>query len=502
MGELLGNLALGFGTVLTVQGLVACLAGVTFGMFIGVLPGIGAMAAISVVLPITYYVQPTEALVMLAGIYYGAQYGGGITSILLNVPGTPSSTVVCLDGHPLARQGRAGPAIFMSAIASFSGGSIAIVCTAAFTPPIAEFALNFVSAEYFSLMVLGLLAAAALAQGSVVKGVAMVIVGLVLGLVGTDVTSGALRFTFGVMDLADGLNIVAIAMGLFGASEVISNLSRGAERRGEVLKVTWRQLVPTRDDLRRSVKPILRGATIGTWLGVLPGTGATISSFVAYAMEKRIAKDPSRFGRGAIEGVSAPEAANNAGAQGAFIPTLSLGIPGDPIMALMLGAMLIHGVNPGPGLLGEHPEIFWGLVASFWIGNLVLLIMNIPMIGLWVHILRVPYRLLYPSIILLICVGVYTINNNPFDIIVVSIFGAIGYAMGLARLSTAPMLLGYVLGPMLEENFRRALVLSRGDLMIFLERPVSALLLATTFVVLVYPAAKDLTRRLRRPRTE
>jgi len=495
--DLLGNLALGFGEVLTIQSLFYCLVGVTVGMLIGVLPGIGAMAAISMLLPVTFYLEPTQALIMLAGIYYGAQYGGSIASILLNVPGTPSSAIICLDGNPMAKNGRAGAAIFITTFASFFGSCFAIFCLAAFTPPIARFALNFNSAEYFALMVLGLIAASTVAPGSQLKGLAMVLVGLVLGLVGTDVTSGTLRFTFGLVNLADGLSIVAIAMGVFGTAEVISNLSRPTSDRGKVIPVKMRDLAPTRAELRLVLKPMLRGAPIGTFLGVLPGAGATIAAFVAYGVETRVAKDRSRFGKGAVEGITAPETANNAAAQAAFIPTLSLGIPGDAVMALMLGALLIHGVEPGPALLSEHPEIFWGLLASFWIGNLMLLIMNIPMIGLWARILLIPYKYLYPSILLLVCVGVYSINNNAFDLLVVFVFSAIGYGMVLLKFSPAPLLLGFVLGPMMEENFRRTLLLSRGDPWIFAERPISAVLLALSVAVLLLPLIMGVVRKRR-----
>jgi TctA family transporter len=493
--DILANLALGFGVVLHVKTLLFCLFGVTVGMLIGVLPGIGAMAAISMLMPITFYLEPTEALIMLAGIYYGAQYGGSIASILLNVPGTPSSAIICLDGHPMAKRGRAGAAIFITTVASFSGSCFAILCLAAFTPPIARFALAFGSAEYFALMVLGLIAASTVAPGSQVKGLAMVVLGLVLGLVGTDVTSGALRFTFGQMNLADGLSIVAIAMGVFGTAEVIANLSRPGAARMKPMSVRMRDLMPTRAEMALTPKPILRGAPIGTILGILPGAGATIGAFVAYGVETRVAKDRSRFGNGAIEGITAPEAANNAAAQAAFIPTLSLGIPGDAVMALMLGALLIHGVEPGPQLIGDNPEIFWGLLASFWVGNLMLLVMNIPMIGLWARILTIPYKYLYPSVLLLICVGVYSINNNAFDLLVVFAFSVIGYGMALLKFSPAPLLLGFVLGPMMEENFRRALLLARGDLAVFVQRPISAALIALTVAILLLPAISALVGR-------
>lgn len=500
--DILSNLGLGFGVVLSFSTLFYCLVGVSVGMLIGVLPGIGAMAAISMLMPITFYLEPTQALIMLAGIYYGAQYGNSIASILLNTPGTPSGAVTALDGYPLTLQGKAGPAIFITTFSSFAGSCFAILCLAAFTPPIAAFALQFGSAEYFALMIFGLIAASTVAPGSQIKGLAMVVFGLILGLVGTDVTSGTFRFTFGIIDLGDGLNLVAVAMGVFGTAEVINNLSRSRKDRGTAPRVAIRELLPSRADMRRTVKPMMRGAPIGTFLGVLPGAGATIAAFVSYGIETRVAKDRSRFGKGAIEGITAPETANNAAAQSGFIPTLALGIPGDAVMALMLGALLIHGVNPGPQLIGEHPEIFWGLLASFWIGNLMLLIMNIPLIGLWVRILAIPYKYLYPGVLMLICVGVFSVNNNAFDLLVVFVFSIIGYAMAAARLSPAPMLLGIVLGPMLEENFRRAMLLSRGDYMTFVEKPICAVLLTLSLLLLLWPVLKRALHIVRRPRDD
>ena len=496
--DILSNLALGFSTALSGYSVLYCLAGVTVGMLIGVLPGIGAMAAISMLLPVTFYLEPTQALIMLAGIYYGAQYGGSIASILLNVPGTPSSALICLDGYPMTQRGRAGAAIFITTVASFAGSCFAIVCLAAFSPSIAAFAIKFGSAEYFALMVFGLIMASTVSPGSQIKSLAMVALGLTFGLIGTDVTSGTLRYNFGLMNLADGISIVAIAMGVFGTAEIIANLNRSPGRRVKVQKMSMRELLPTWEEMRQTPLPIMRGAPIGAFLGILPGAGATIGAFVAYGVETRVAKDPSRFGKGAIEGISAPEAANNAAAQAAFIPTLSLGIPGDAVMALMLGALLIHGVEPGPGLISEHPDIFWGLLASFWIGNLILLVMNIPMIGLWARILTIPYKFLFPSVLLLICVGVYSINNNAFDLLVVFFFSVIGYLLALLKFSPAPLLLGFVLGPMMEENFRRALLLSRGDMMVFIERPISSVLIGLTLLTLFGPSLMKLIRGLRK----
>ena len=495
--DMLANLELGFNEVMKPITLGFCFFGVTVGMLIGVLPGIGSMAAISMLMPLTFYLEPGQALIMLAGIYYGAQYGNSITSILLNVPGTPSSAVTALDGYPLSKQGKAGPAIFITTAASFFGSCFAIVCLAIFSPAIANFSLNFGSVEYFSLMVFGLITASVIAPGSQIKGVAMVFVGLVLGLVGTDITTGTFRFTFGFIELTDGITLVAVAMGVFGATEVVTNLNRPKSERGTAQKVSIRSLLPTRADMRQAVKPMLRGAPIGTFLGVLPGAGATISAFVAYGVETRVAKDRSRFGKGAIEGIAAPETANNAAAQASFIPTLALGIPGDAIMALMLGALLIHGVQPGPQLITEHPEIFWGLLASFWIGNLMLLIMNIPMIGVWVKILSIPYRHLFPCILMLVCVGVYSVNNSAFDLMLVFVFTVIGFAMSVAKLPPAPMLLGIVLGIMMEDNLKRSMLLSRGDPMIFLERPISAVLLGLSVAIIVLPLIMMLLRRLK-----
>lgn len=495
--DIMSNLALGFSEVLSLQTLFYCFFGVTVGMLIGVLPGIGSMAAISMLLPITYYLEPGQALIMLSGIYYGAQYGNSIASILLNVPGTPSGAVTALDGYPLALQGKAGPAIFITTIASFFGSCFAILCLAAFSPIIAGFALEFGSAEYFALMVFGLIAASTVAPGSQIKGLAMVVVGLVLGLVGTDITSGTFRFTFGMIHLSDGLSLVAVAMGVFGATEVIKNLSRPQNERGTARRVSVRELIPSMADMRQTIKPMLRGAPIGTFLGVLPGAGATIASFVAYGIETRVAKDPTRFGKGAIEGITAPETANNAAAQGSFIPTLALGIPGDAVMALMLGALLVHGVQPGPQLISEHPEIFWGLLASFWIGNLMLLIMNIPLIGIWVKILAIPYKYLFPAVLMLICVGVYSVSNNAFDLLAVFVFTIVGFGMSVVKLSPAPMLLGIVLGTMMEDNLKRAMLLSRGDPMVFFERPISAVLLGLSLLMIIWPLVSKLVRIIR-----
>jgi putative tricarboxylic transport membrane protein len=478
--DLLDNIALGFATAFSLKALLFCLGGVTLGTLIGVLPGIGPLATIAMLLPVTFHAPPTEAMIMLAGIYYGAQYGGSTASILLNLPGTASSAVTTLDGYPMAQQGRAGVALFITTIASFVGSLFGIVLLVACAPALAEFALRFGAAEYFSLMVLGLLAAAMLGQGTPARGVAMVMLGLLIGIVGTDVHTGQYRFVFGISEIAEGVSLVAVAMGLFGVSEVIANARRIKPSPFRAKDITWRSLLPTRQDMRLSWKAMFRGTAIGAGFGTLPGTGSTIASFVAYAVEKRAAKDRSRFGKGAVEGIAAPEAANNAAAQTAFIPTLTLGIPGDVVMALMLGALIIHGIIPGPSLVAEHPKLFWGLIASFLIGNVVLVILNLPLIGLWVRILTIPYRYLYPSILVFICIGVYSVRTSVFDVFLVVFFGFVGYGMLLLRFEPAPLILGMILGPMLEENLRRALTLSRGDPMVFLERPISATILAAT----------------------
>ena len=500
--ELLANFALGFETAFSAQNLFYCFAGVFLGTFIGVLPGIGALATIALLLPITFHIPATAALVMLAGVYYGAQYGGSTASILLNLPGTPAAAVACLDGYPMTKQGRAGIALFMTTVASFFGATLGIVILVGFGPVISELGLKFGPAEYFSMMVLGLVAAATLSQASPVKGIAMVILGLLLGLVGTDVNSGVARFTFGQAELYDGISLVAIAMGLFGVAEVVASIDRTRRGRVERGAITLRSMIPKRDDVRRSWFPMLRGTGVGAFFGALPGAGATIASFMAYALEKRVARDPSRFGKGAIEGVTAPESANNAACQTAFIPTLTLGIPGDAVMALMLGALMIHGIAPGPQLMSEHPQLFWGLIASFWIGNILLVILNLPLIGLWVKLLAIPYGVLYPSILLFVCLGVYSVNNSVFDVGLVVVFGAIGYVMMLLKFEPAPLILGFILGPLMEEHLRRALLLSRGDLMVFVQRPISATLMAATFLLLAWAAWAMVRVRRRVPLPE
>lgn len=494
--ELLANLELGLATAITAQNLMYCFLGVSLGMLIGVLPGIGHFAAISILMPLTYHVPPTAALVMLAGIYYGAQYGGSICSILLNLPGTASSAVICLDGYPMAQQGRAGVAIFLTTIASFVGSVIAIIVLIAVAPPLARVALSFTSVEYFGMLLLGLVAAGTLVNGGILIGSASVIIGLILGLVGTDVNSGVMRFTFGIPQLFDGVSLIALAMALFGIIEVINNVNRGG-RSHQVHSVSYRSLLPTRTDLREMVKPTLRGTAVGTGVGILPGTGGgAMAAFMAYAVEKRIARNPEKFGTGMIAGITAPEGANNAAAQSAFIPTLTLGIPGDAVMALMLGALLIHGVMPGPRVVTDNPELFWGLAVSFLIGNLMLLILNIPLIGIWVKILKIPYSLLFPAVVLLVCVGVYSVNYSHIDVLTVALFALVGYLLIVAMgFEPAPLLLGFIIAPLLEENFRRAMMIHRGDLSVFVTRPLSAVLIGLSVALVVFVIATSPTVR-------
>ncbi len=483
--DFLGNMALGFDVALGTSALLYCLLGVTLGTFIGVLPGIGPLAAIGVLLPITFHVPPTEAIIMLAGIYYGSMYGGSTVAILLNLPGTAASAIVALDGHAMAKQGRAGPALVITTLSSFFGGCVAILVISAFAPPLAAFALRFGSPEYFSLMIMGLLAAAILVHGPLLKGLGMVLLGLLLGVIGQDKISGFPRYTFGTLELYDGLSFVVVVIGLFGLAEVIHNLSLGDRRRAYTSRVPWRDLIPSRKDLGEAFLPTVRGTGLGSVLGVLPGAGPAISSFAAYAIEKRISKHPEKFGKGAIEGISAPEGANNAAAQTSFIPTLTLGVPGDATMALMLGALMIHGLVPGPQIMQNNPEFFWGLIASFWIGNLLLLILNLPVIGLWIRLLAIPYRILFPAVLAFIAIGIYSLHREPFDLYLVMGCGLAGYLFIKLHCQAAPLLLGLILSPMVEENLRRSMLLSRGDPMIFLSRPISLFFLSLTAAVLL-----------------
>jgi putative tricarboxylic transport membrane protein len=492
--ELLANLAFGLASASTPSMLLYCFFGVLLGTFVGVLPGVGALAAISLLLPWTYHIPAAEAIVMLAGVYYGAAYGGSTAAILLNIPGSASSVVVCLDGYPMARQGRAGIALFITAIASFVGAMTGLLILLLFSNQIAEIGLRFGAPEYFSLLTLGLVAAATMSGGSVVKGIAMVLLGLLLSMVGTDINSGVIRYTFGWFELMDGLSLIALAIGVFGVAEVVSSINQVTHNpRAE--RITLASMLPSASDWKRALPSMLRGSGIGSFIGALPGAGGSIASFMAYAAERRVARDRSRFGQGAIEGVAAPEASNNAAVQTAFIPSLTLGIPGDAVMALMLGALILHGITPGPLLISEQPVLFWGLVGSFVIGNLLLLVLNIPMIGLWVRMLSIPYRMLYPAIIIFMCLGVYSVNNSTFDILLVVGFGLLGYLCMVLKFPMAPLLLGFILGPMMEENFRRALRLSRGDPAIFIERPISLAFLVVTGLILVWMLVMGLRQR-------
>ena len=484
--ELFDNLALGFGVAFTFQNLIYCFVGCLLGTLIGVLPGIGPVATIAMLLPATYALPPVAALIMLAGIYYGAQYGGSTTAILVNLPGESSSVVTVIDGYQMARQGRAGPALAAAGLGSFFAGCVGTLILAAFSAPLTEVAFMFGPAEYFALMTLGLIGAVVLASGSLLKAVAMIVLGLLLGLVGTDVNSGVARYSFDIPELTDGIGFVAIAMGVFGYGEIISNLARPSDQR-EVFTAKVQGLMPTREDFKRMTPAVIRGTLLGSALGILPGGGAMLSAFAAYTIEKKTKLHPGEvpFGKGNIRGVAAPEAANNAGSQTSFIPLLTLGIPPNAVMALMVGAMTIHNIQPGPQVMTSNPELFWGLIASMWIGNAMLVVMNLPLIGVWIKLLSVPYRWLFPSIVLFCAVGVYSTNNNSWDIWIVGIFGLIGYIFHKVGAEPAPLLLGLILGPMMEENLRRALLLSRGEWGVFVTRPISAGLLAAAALLLV-----------------
>ena len=478
MMEIVQNLAIGFGGAFTPVNLGLCLIGCLLGTLIGVLPGIGPIATIAMLLPITYGLSPLGALIMLAGIYYGAQYGGSTTAVLVNLPGESSSVVTCLDGYQMAKKGRAGSALTIAALGSLFAGCVGTLLLAAFAPVLAKFAEQFRSPEYFALMLFGLVAAVVLASGSVVKAIAMVVLGLLFGLVGTDVSSGVTRYGFGIPELYDGIDFVPVAVGLFGLAEIMSNLDKREENRDQTERLT--SLWPTREETRRAIPAVLRGTVVGSLLGILPGGGAVLSSFAAYTLEKKISRHPEEFGRGAVEGVAAPEAANNAGAQTSFIPLLTLGIPSTPVMAIMVGAMMIQGIAPGTALIKERPDLFWGIVASMWIGNVMLVIINLPLIGLWVKLLRVPYRILFPIILVLCCVGTYSTGNATTLVLFLAFFSILGYTFMKLGCETAPFLLGFVLGPLMEENLRRSMVISFGDPMIFLQRPISLTILVFT----------------------
>jgi TctA family transporter len=491
--DLLANLWLGVTTAGSAGNLLYCLGGVFLGTAIGVLPGLGPVATIAMLLPITFGLPPVSALIMLAGIYYGAQYGGSTTAILVNLPGEASSVVTSLDGYQMARRGQAGKALAIAAIASFFAGTVATFLIALAAPPLSEVALQFGAPEYFSLMVLGLVASIVLGSGSLLHSLAMVVTGLLLGLIGTDVNSGTARFSFAIPELMDGINFVVVAMGVFGLGEIIFNLQQEATRASVLDKVTG--LMPTREDLRRVVAPVLRGTALGSALGVLPGGGAMLASFAAYSLEKKVSRNAAEFGKGAIEGIAAPESANNAGAQASFIPMLTLGIPSNPVMALMIGAMIIQGIQPGPAMMTDQPALFWGVVVSMWIGNLMLLVLNLPLVGLWAKMIAVPYHLLFPAILVFCGIGVFSLANNAFDVYLMALFGLLGYVLRKLQCEPAPLMLGFILGPMMEEHLRRSLLVSRGDPSVLLTRPISASLLVLAAMALTVVLLPALHRR-------
>lgn len=494
--DIFANLALGFGAAFSPANLGLCFVGALVGTLIGVLPGLGPIATIAILLPITFSLDPLGALIMLAGIYYGAQYGGSTTAILVNMPGETSAVVTTLDGHQMARQGRAGPALAIAALGSFFAGTVATFLVALIGPLLAQAAQAFGPPEYFALMLFGLVGATVLASSSFVKAVAMILVGLLLGSIGSDIETGAPRLTFGIAQFAEGINFTTLAVGLFGVAEILRNLEN-PEQRG-VLDKPIKGLMPTWADIRQSIPAVLRGTGIGSILGILPGNGAVLAPYASYTLEKKLARDPGRFGRGAIEGVAGPESANNAGAQTSFIPLLTLGIPPNAVMAMMVGAMTIQGIIPGPQVMTENPRLFWGMIASMWIGNAMLVVINLPLVGVWVRLLRMPYRLLYPAILLFCCVGVYTVNGSYVDVLMLSVFGFAGYGLAKLGFEPAPLLLAFVLGPLMEENLRRSFLIARGDPMIFVERPLSlALLLMAVGLLLVV-----LLPSLRRKRDE
>ena len=484
LSQIFSNLILGFTVALSAQNLIYCFIGCLLGTLIGVLPGIGPVATIAMLLPITFNLPPIPALIMLAGIYYGASYGGSTTAILVNLPGESSSVVTCIDGYQMGKQGRAGPALAIAALGSFFAGTVGTLLIALFGPPLAELAFEFGAAEYFSMMVLGLIAAVVLASGSLIKAIGMILIGLLGGLVGTDVNSGIARYSFGVSELSDGIGFVSVAMGMFGFGEIISNLGQTSETKNiEVSKV--HSLMPSWNDIKVSIGPILRGTAIGTVFGILPGSHTVIAAFSSYTLEKKLAKDPSRFGKGAIEGVAGPESANNAAAQTCFIPLLTLGIPTGAVMALMVGAMTIQGIAPGPQVMTQKPDLFWGMIASMWIGNFMLVVLNLPLIGMWVQFLKIPYRVLFPSILLFIAIGAFSINNSPFEVYMAALFGFFGYYASKWGCEAAPLILGFVLGPLMEENLRRAMLISRGDPSVFFTRPISLGMLLVAFALLL-----------------
>jgi TctA family transporter len=491
--DLFQNLALGFSVALSPTNLLYCFIGCFIGTAVGILPGIGPLTAIALLLPVTFTLSPSASLIMLAGIYYGSQYGGSTTAILLNLPGESSSAVTTIDGYQMARRGRAGPALATAALSSLFAGTVATLLIAAFALPLTSIALQFGSLEYFSLMVLGLVSAVALGSGSLVKAIAMVCFGLLLGLVGTDIYSGSARFTFGMFELSDGVDFVALAVGVFGICEILRNLEQKFSDSKEIME--FGRLMPHREDMKRIIMPTVRGTLVGSLLGILPGGGALLSSFAAYTLEKNISKNKSEFGHGAIEGVAAPESANNAGAQTSFIPMLTLGIPSNPIMALMIGAMLIQGIAPGPSVATKTPDVFWGLIASMWIGNLMLVILNLPLIGIWVKLLRVPPKALFPAIVAFCSIGVFSISSNAYDLYQITFFGVLGYFLMKLRCEPTPLILGFILGPMMEDHLRRGLILSNGDPIAFFKAPISAGLLLMAAIVIVVLALPSMAKK-------
>ena len=491
--DIFSNLGLGIEVMLKPANILFCFIGAFLGTAVGVLPGVGPLATIAMLLPITFKVSPEASIIMLAGIYYGAQYGGSTTAILINLPGEASSAVTAIDGYQMARQGKAGTALSIAAIGSFIAGTFATFLIAVFAIPLSKLALTFGPVEYFALMTLGLVASITLANGSVFNALAMIVLGLLLGTVGTDIYTGSARFTLGLDGLADGIPIVAFGAGVYGISEILAGLEQESDTPVEVAQIT--SLLPSREDMKASMPPIARGTILGSLLGVLPGGGPLLASFGSYTLEKRLAKHPERFGKGAIEGVAGPESANNAGAQTSFVPMLTLGIPSNPIMALMMGALVIQGVVPGPDFMNTHPALFWGVIASMWMGNIMLLVLNLPMIGLWVRLLKVPQRALYPAIVAFASVGVYSVNTNAFDLLVMVIFGFIGYLMTKLACEPAPLLLGFVLGPMIEEYFRRAMTISKGDPIIFLQKPIAAVMLLIAAIMFIAALLPTIARK-------
>ena len=493
------DLMYGFGIAFEPHNLMWSIFGVVAGNLIGVLPGLGALAAISILLPLTYVMHPVAAILMLSGIFYGSMYGGAIGAILLNLPVHPPHAVACLDGYPLTKKGRGGAALGVAMAASFFAASVGIAVMVFFSPLLVEVAFKFGPAEIFSIMLLGLLAGSTMSKGSAIKGVAMTLFGLLTGVVGTDVNTGTMRFTFGMLNLEDGIDLVALAMGLFGVAEFLLSVNRMTVV-GSGMKMSLKDLRPTKEEMKKSFFPMLRGTLVGTLFGVLPGTGPTITTFVAYALERKVSKHPERFGYGEIAGVASPEAASHSKTQVDFIPTMSLGIPGDAVMALILGALLIQGIQPGPQLITSHPDIFWGLIASFWVGNLLLVVLNVPLIGLWVKMLQVPYKFLFPSALFFIAVGCFSTQNSLFEVGEVLVFGVVGAILVFLDFSVAPILLGYVLGPMVEENFRRALLLSRGDMSIFITRPISAGFVYASLLLVVVQIISFVWKKYRTPK--